>query len=38
MQEDMLLIPDEQKQLLQFVLDYKDGTLLTRAMRENGEI
>jgi len=36
--ENALLIPKEQKQLLGFCMDYKDGTLKKRAMELNGEI
>lgn len=31
-------LPDDQKQLLKFVLDYADGTLATKARLLNGEI
>lgn len=34
---EMALIHPEERQLLQFVLDFKDGTLLRTAMKLNGE-
>lgn len=36
--ENALFVPAEQRQLLQFVLNFNDGTLLKIAKSENGEL
>lgn len=36
--DNALTLPDEQKDLLKFVMDFNDGTLLNRAKILNGEI
>lgn len=38
MKQNALHVPPEEKELLKFVLDYSDGTLLQRAKKENKEI